>query len=660
MSRPRASRPRVYAHAFRVRILLDSPLAPPDAESIWREVELRGNQNLVDLAEAILNAFGFDNDHLWSFFLSGRAWDSSTEYTYMPEDRGRPAERLRVRDAPAGREFLFLFDYGDEWRFGVRLARTGELEPGAAYPRVVASHGAAPEQYPRFDEDDEWDEDEDDELEEAFQEERDRLVERFEAWAEQRGAAEDTWMAPTMLEFIWEESEGSLTLWTADDLRELLLEWCPALMVLEDEKIPKVVPSVRAFMRFLADNGLLDPESDRHSLLDATLDWIASQFEEEMRDPSRHSSLQAAIPGLEASPSFPPVALPEMEVLQAGAAAAAPMLRRLVRVEREKLPDDPLELFNRAFDALPELGAELLPGGVLESAYMNGLAGAIGDLLSLLYAAEEPVQVGDLAAHVWEEHLPGGLETTGPLAEVRRTALADEVARLLTHLQEMGMVEGIGGGRGGLRLTPLGVWRTNALLRAAGCDAPAIGDLTDKPVQALLEGVAAYDDEARQAELRAWCRARSEDAAGELAAYARSASGFEWRMAAFAALEEAGPAAEAQVRVLLDDPELRPMAQMWLVRKGLADQRSLDPDTTAKLMASTLIMFLEADGPSALIESLEGLGPAEEQIAMLADLWRVPDPRVGDVLDMAGKAHPDPKVAKAARKTALKFRSAGR
>jgi hypothetical protein len=108
------------------------------------------------------------NLHLWSFFLSGKPWDAATEYALSPSPdpvggrRARAADRLRIRDAPAGKEFLFLFDYGDEWHFGVRLIRTGEApNPGVRYPQVVASHGQAPPQYPAVEDD--WDEQAEDE-----------------------------------------------------------------------------------------------------------------------------------------------------------------------------------------------------------------------------------------------------------------------------------------------------------------------------------------------------------------------------------------------------------------------------------------------------------------------------------------------------------------
>ena len=146
-------------YTFRVRIL-GGVYAQPDGGQIWRELELTGDQTLGDLGEAIPLAFGFDDPHLWSFFLSGKPWDGANEYARSPSPddgrRARAADRLHIRDAPAGKEFLFLFDYGDEWHFGVRLVCTSTAPaPDAQYPRVVASRGQAPPQYPPVEE--EWD-----------------------------------------------------------------------------------------------------------------------------------------------------------------------------------------------------------------------------------------------------------------------------------------------------------------------------------------------------------------------------------------------------------------------------------------------------------------------------------------------------------------------
>jgi len=151
-------------HTFRVRIL-GGFLAPEDAaRTVWREIEVAANQTLADLGEAIPLAFDFDDPHLWSFFLNGRAWDPTSEYALdsQPDPfgggRARAARRVPIREVPlpgasGKKEFLFLFDYGDEWHFGVKLVRLSlTVQPGARYPRVVAQQGTAPPQYPDLEE----------------------------------------------------------------------------------------------------------------------------------------------------------------------------------------------------------------------------------------------------------------------------------------------------------------------------------------------------------------------------------------------------------------------------------------------------------------------------------------------------------------------------
>jgi pRiA4b ORF-3-like protein len=171
---PRKARtpPEPPIYTFRVRIL-EGYFAPSNARSVWREIEIAANQTVEELGNAIPLAFDFDDPHLWSFFLSGRAWDHESEYALHSEPdpfggpRARAARRALIRDVPwpgasGKKEFLFLCDYGDEGHFGVKLVRQlSTMETGARYPRVVAQQGDAPPQYPDVDEEEWVEEDED-------------------------------------------------------------------------------------------------------------------------------------------------------------------------------------------------------------------------------------------------------------------------------------------------------------------------------------------------------------------------------------------------------------------------------------------------------------------------------------------------------------------
>ena len=56
----------------------------PGTGRVWRKIEMRADQTLEALHFAIQGAYEWDADHLYSFYMSGRAWDASTEYC-LPE-----------------------------------------------------------------------------------------------------------------------------------------------------------------------------------------------------------------------------------------------------------------------------------------------------------------------------------------------------------------------------------------------------------------------------------------------------------------------------------------------------------------------------------------------------------------------------------------------
>lgn len=169
--RPRRPAPEPPIFTFRVRITGGWNLRD-DASGVMRDIEIAANQTMADLGELIPEAFAFEDPHLWSFFLSGRAWDRDSEYTLVTQSAGfleldsfmeptpaRRADESLIRDVPFppdGGEFLFLFDYGDQWEFGVRLVVLSDaIVPGARYPRVAQAVGNPPPQYPTDDEGDE-------------------------------------------------------------------------------------------------------------------------------------------------------------------------------------------------------------------------------------------------------------------------------------------------------------------------------------------------------------------------------------------------------------------------------------------------------------------------------------------------------------------------
>lgn len=183
----------------------------PGTGRVWRKIELLASQTLEDLHFAIQGAYSWDADHLYSFFMSGKAWDEKTEYclpkgytpwgepideakegkkgaepaeqpedkweelpdpipdqvreqlmsflekiskrTYSPHPGDVRKTKIEELNLKEDQEFMYLFDYGDDHRFKVRVhAINQQSDPRADYPRVVQSVGQPPRQYPRIDE----------------------------------------------------------------------------------------------------------------------------------------------------------------------------------------------------------------------------------------------------------------------------------------------------------------------------------------------------------------------------------------------------------------------------------------------------------------------------------------------------------------------------
>ncbi|MBI4769219.1 MAG: plasmid pRiA4b ORF-3 family protein [Chloroflexi bacterium] len=130
------------------------------ARRVWRNIEIRGDQTLHELHWAILDAYDWDEEHLYSYFLSNRLWDSDTQISSPHSQQGWDAEKVRIGalDLKVKDRFLFLFDYGDSHEFELSLLIITPAQKGVKYPRVVKETGVAPPQYSDWDEN----EDEDD------------------------------------------------------------------------------------------------------------------------------------------------------------------------------------------------------------------------------------------------------------------------------------------------------------------------------------------------------------------------------------------------------------------------------------------------------------------------------------------------------------------
>jgi Plasmid pRiA4b ORF-3-like protein len=126
--------------------------------SIHRDIEVDASKSLYKLAEAIISSFGFSFDHAFGFYTGltpARMMRVLPKYELFADMGEADPGVLSVKKTTivqafpvVGHTMLFLFDYGDEWHFRVSCRGTGSKVARVRYPRITASQGEAPEQYP--------------------------------------------------------------------------------------------------------------------------------------------------------------------------------------------------------------------------------------------------------------------------------------------------------------------------------------------------------------------------------------------------------------------------------------------------------------------------------------------------------------------------------
>ena len=235
---------------------------------------------------------------------------------------------------------------------------------------------------------------------------------------------------------------------------------------------------------------------------------------------------------------------------------------------------------------------------------------------------------------------------------------AAELSAALEALADLGVVElGTDDAAGGLTVTlsRLGVWGMHRQLRAQGWHVPVLGSGAGGDATTLLATLASCDIEDGEAEITAWLAARApEQAARELIDAARRGTP-GLRGAGFAVLDRIGTGAVPAVRAALDDPVVHAHAAVWLHEHG--EDAELGPAERAWLLVDLGAGLLEEADPRDVVAELLPDLPAEAQAELVAGLWEVKHPAVTGLLTALSDHHPDPAVARAARKAAFKARS---
>ena len=109
---------------------------PPPGKKIMRTIAISGKKSLYQFAGAIVRSFNFFYDHCFAFYGNVNKHpvaeqkeiyelfvDIGEEPT-APHAKGVKKVKIEKVFTTIGKAMLFMFDYGDDWRFSVTLKET--------------------------------------------------------------------------------------------------------------------------------------------------------------------------------------------------------------------------------------------------------------------------------------------------------------------------------------------------------------------------------------------------------------------------------------------------------------------------------------------------------------------------------------------------------
>ncbi|MGQ4515854.1 hypothetical protein [Streptomyces sp. DW26H14] len=307
---------------------------------------------------------------------------------------------------------------------------------------------------------------------------------------------------------------------------------------------------------------------------------------------------------------------------------------------------------------------------------------SVPQVLSLLQLSAGPVTVPALldllvqrVAELHEERCEIPYDRATPAAESAAPVAAPEpetaaavptaaalVPLLRWALEGLASVGALTLGEGQATLTPLGNWAVWVKLEQICVAAQSPAGNIEQSAQDMLRGCAQLTPGPARAEYRAWLAARTvSSAVSELVTVSRGEDAL-LRGLAFEALRVVGAPAEPAVRAVVDEPQLRPYALIWLAEYEGADpedaQGILTREESTWLWVDTAAAVADHGDSELLVRHLDSAVQGNVP-TLIQEVRAIGHPRTVQVLVALAAAHPDPALAKAVRRAAFQVHTGG-
>ena len=114
---------------------------------VYRNIEICGDETLDRLCQIILEAFDFDDEHLYEFCMDNCMYSENSYQSDPEEDDDATTDiALDKLKLNKGQKFSLHYDFGDDWMFTITIHKINEVEESFE-PRIVKSKGQI-QQYP--------------------------------------------------------------------------------------------------------------------------------------------------------------------------------------------------------------------------------------------------------------------------------------------------------------------------------------------------------------------------------------------------------------------------------------------------------------------------------------------------------------------------------
>ena len=114
---------------------------------IWRRLEVSGEVTFAVLHDVIQIAMGWEDAHLWAFYVGDTEISPASEHSPFPgAPRALAADDYTLNEILAKRRVKFRYEYdmGDSWLHDIEVEKVGFVEKDVQYPRCTGGARACP------------------------------------------------------------------------------------------------------------------------------------------------------------------------------------------------------------------------------------------------------------------------------------------------------------------------------------------------------------------------------------------------------------------------------------------------------------------------------------------------------------------------------------